>query len=452
MGNTGAQAGEDTGLDLVVGLGRTGVSLLRYLHGRGRRLRVADSREQPPGLEDLRTADVPAELRLGEMDAALLDGVSRVFVSPGVSLAEPLLVAARDAGLEIAGDVELFARNASAPVMAVTGSNGKSTVASLLALMAECSDFRVGAGGNLGTPALDLMTDPEPDLYVLELSSFQLESTSSLAPVSAAVLNVSADHMDRHGDMDSYAAAKGRIYRSCGTAVFNRDDPATVELAASSEKRCSFGLDEPPGDQDLGLRRKGGTEWIFRGPGALLAMDELQIPGRHNVANCMAALALGAAAGLDTDAMLAAARTFTGLPHRTQWVGESDGVVWLDDSKATNVAATTAAVVGLDAPLVLIAGGIAKDQDLSILAGALDGRLRGLILLGRDADRLQAALGGLAPVRRVDSMEEAVEAAASMAQRGDIVLLSPACSSQDMFVDFADRGRRFAGCVARRSR
>lgn len=431
------------GLRLVVGLGATGRSCLRWLAGQGCPLRVVDSRDLPPERAVLETLQPRPDARFGALDPGALDGVAEVVVSPGVALGEPLIAAAGRAGVPVVGDIELFARAVSRPVIAITGSNGKSTVTSLVAAMARAAGRTALAGGNLGPPALDLLAEPAPDLYVLELSSFQLELTRSLRPKAAVVLNLSADHIDRHGSMDAYAAAKGRIYAHAGVAVVNRGDALTSALVPAGIPAVSFGLDAPPSDRDYGQITADGERWLCRGGKRLMPAAAIRLPGSHNTANVLAAFALGEAMGLADGAMAAAAAEFTGLPHRMCPVHHAAGVDWIDDSKATNVGAAAAALGGLDVPVILLAGGDAKGADLSPLAEAARGRIKAAVLFGRDADRLEEVLAGIAPVVRVASLEEAVDVAAGLAMPGDAVLLSPACASLDMFDDYRQRGEAF---------
>ena len=434
---------------LVVGCGRTGLSCARHLARRGLQVAVTDSRAEPPCLQAMHEELPDVALFLGGFDADAFAHAEQIVVSPGVALAHPLIRAARERGVEVIGDIELFARAATAPVIAITGSNGKSTVTTLVHEMGRAAGRRVRAGANLGTPALELIEEAEPDLYVLELSSFQLESVESLAPAAAVVLNLSPDHLDRYSGLDEYAAAKGRIYRNARTQVVNLDDPAACALAEARRSVIGFTLDAP-GNDDFGLREQDGRPWLCRGGEALLAADELKLVGRHNLANALAALALGTAAGLPWAAMLEALRDFGGLAHRTQWVAGRDGVDWYNDSKATNIGATLAAIAGFDRPLVLIAGGQGKGADFELLRPVLCAHARAVVLLGEAADAIESALGGCVPVRRVASMDAAVATAAALAQAGDAVLLSPACASQDMFIDYQDRGERFSAAVRER--
>jgi UDP-N-acetylmuramoylalanine--D-glutamate ligase len=430
---------------LLVGLGRSGVACARHLAARGWQLAATDSRAVPPGLEALRALAPSARVSIGRFDAALLDGVSLVVASPGVALAEPILTEAVARGLEVTGDIELFAREADAPVVGITGTNGKSTVTTLVGLMAERAGIRVRVGGNLGTPALELLGGARPELYVLELSSFQLETTRSLECVAATVLNLSADHMDRYANIGEYGAAKARIFARCGTAVVNEDDALVRRMPRAGQRVVGFSVGAAAADYRLESR--AGGDWLVRRGEALLALSELRIAGVHNAANALASFALGEACGLPVEPMLAALRNFVGLPHRSQWVADLRDVRYVDDSKGTNVGATVAAIDGLRGSLVLVAGGDGKGQDFAPLAAACRGRVRAAVLIGRDAALIADALAGVCAVERCASLEQAVAAASRLAQPGDTVLLSPACASLDMFRDYAHRGEVFAAAV-----
>jgi UDP-N-acetylmuramoylalanine--D-glutamate ligase len=439
---------------VVVGLGKTGVSVLRYLARQGVPVSATDSRAEPPGLAQI--GDLDIDMRLGGFDLALLDGATQLLISPGVSQAEPIAAAARARGIPVLGDIELFARAVRAPVIGVTGTNGKSTVTSLVAHMAAAAGRQVLAGGNLGKPALDLLAEPVPDLYVLELSSFQLETTTSLALSAAVVLNVTADHLDRYASVEDYAKAKERIFARAATVVLNADDPrvmgmrGTVLAGAAAATRTpprivTFSIERP--NADFTLLRRGGEAWLARGSTPLLDVARMKLVGLHNAANALASLALGEAAGLPMSAMLAALETFKGLKHRSEWVADRTGVRYVDDSKGTNVGATLAAVAGLSGPLVMIAGGDGKGQDFMPLRTAFRGKVRRVVLIGKDAPALEAALEGVCATERAATLPAAVRAAAAAAQPGDTVLLSPACASLDMFRDYNHRGEVFAAAV-----
>jgi UDP-N-acetylmuramoylalanine--D-glutamate ligase len=436
---------------VIVGLGHTGLSCARYLRERGWQLAITDTRPEPPQLAALRALDPQIPVRLGGLDERLLDDALCVVVSPGVSLQEPFFAAARRRGLEIVGDIELFARAADAPVVGITGTNGKSTVTTLVGRMAARAGMKVRVGGNLGEPALDLLAAAQRagetvGLYVLELSSYQLEATHSLDLAAAVVLNVTADHLDRYASVAAYADAKARIFARCDTAVINLDDPLVVAMRRPGQRTLSFSVRAAIGADYAAAFREGGT-WLMRRNEPLLPMSAMRIRGLHNAANALAALALGEALGLSLSAMLAELQAFPGLDHRTQWVAEVAGVTYIDDSKGTNVGATIAAVEGMEEPLVIIAGGDGKNQDFTPLAAAFRGKVRHTVLIGRDARLVGNALRGVCTTEYCASLEEAVHAAATAARAGDTVLLSPACASLDMFRNYAHRGAVFAQAV-----
>jgi len=429
---------------LVLGLGRTGVSCARYLRRKGLEVRVADTRSEPPGAATLRQQVPDAELRTGAFRDDLLDGVAQVVISPGLSLREPVAVEARLRGLPVAGDIELFAREAQAPVAAVTGTNGKSTVTALLAHLANAAGRRAIAGGNLGEPALDLLAHPAPALYVLELSSFQLETTYTLHTAVATVLNVTPDHLDRYESMDDYAAAKARIFDHCDVAVVNADDARVRAMPRTGQSVITFSVVDPAADYFLA--RDPEPVLACRGE-ALLPMSAIRLQGEHNAANALAALAMCEALGLPRAPVLGGLATFGGLEHRAQWVADVGGVRFVNDSKGTNVGATIAAVSGMAGPLVLIAGGDGKHQAFDALRPVCRGKVRHAVLIGRDAPQLEAALHGVCSTERAADMRAAVGAARAAARPGDTVLLSPACASLDMFRDYAHRGDEFAAAV-----
>jgi UDP-N-acetylmuramoylalanine--D-glutamate ligase len=432
---------------VIVGLGATGLSCARYLHAHGWRLAVTDTRASPPQLAALTALDARIPVRLGGLDPALLAGAMCVVASPGLPLRGPFFAEAQRRGLAVVGDIELFARAAAAPVVGVTGTNGKSTVTTLVARMAERAGLRVRAGGNLGPPALDLLADGT-ELYVLELSSYQLETTTSLHCRAATVLNVSADHLDRYDTLASYAAAKAHIFARCDTAVINLDDPLVLAMPRSAPNTLSFSLRSSIG-ATCALALRDSEWWLTRAGTPLLRTADLRIRGTHNAANALAALALGEALALPLAAMLVELRSFAGLPHRSQWVADVKGVAYVDDSKGTNVGATLAAVAGMPGPLVLIAGGEGKNQDFAPLASGFRGKVRHVVLIGRDAPVIAAALAGVCTIERCATLPHAVQAAARAARPGDTVLLSPACASFDMFRDYAHRGAVFAEAVQR---
>ncbi len=443
---------------LVVGLGKTGLSVVRYLRALGEAVIVVDSRDVPPGLNVLKNEYNDVECYTGGFNAALFVAARRIVLSPGVSLAEPALVEARKNNIEIIGDIDLFAHEVMAPVVGITGSNGKSTVTTLLACMASQAGKHAVASGNIGTPVLDSLADGV-DLYVLELSSFQLETLQCLPMKAAVVLNISADHLDRYKDLSAYVMSKQVIYENADVLVFNKDDPmasgygascyVSSRVSASADKKISFTLNQPQ-ENEFGIcLPENQASVLCFGKKPLIAVDQLKIKGAHNLQNALAALALGHAIGLPFDSMLNALKEFKGLPHRTQFVAEINGVNWINDSKATNVGATVAALVGLPGKHVLIAGGIAKGADFSELADAVKQHCRAVVLMGKDAEKIKAVIADTVPVKSVNDMQAAVLAAQSLAQAGDNVLLAPACASFDMFDNFEDRGNAFIQSVMR---
>jgi UDP-N-acetylmuramoylalanine--D-glutamate ligase len=436
---------------VVVGLGLTGLSVARLLLRRGIEFAVTDSRATPPELAALHTLAAQRgrtiAVRAGGFDPALLARADLVIVSPGVAASGPFFERARALGLPVIGDLELFARLAAAPVAGITGTNGKSTVTTLLAGIAARAGVQVRAGGNLGPPALELL-DPATALYVLEISSFQLETTDSLRLKAAAVLNVTPDHLDRYPDLATYAATKARLFSHCEVAVINLDDPLVTAMVRPAHRSLSFSLRAAAG-ADYSLAALGGGAWLVRRGEPLLPVAQLKIAGAHNAANALAALALAEALALPVGAALEELRSFAGLAHRTQWIAEVRGVRFINDSKGTNVGATVAAVSGLPGPLLLILGGEGKGQDFTPLREAFAGKVRYAALIGRDAAELARALDGICECERAESLEEAVQRVAQRARAGETVLLSPACASLDMFRNYAHRGSVFAEAVQR---
>ncbi|NCF24875.1 MAG: UDP-N-acetylmuramoyl-L-alanine--D-glutamate ligase [Gammaproteobacteria bacterium] len=436
-----AQAGEK---DLVLGLGATGLSVARFLKHVGRDAVFLDSREEPPGLQELDELWPEAERELGGAD--LPENVARVIVSPGIADNDALVEAARDAGLEVISDVELFAREAKAPFIGVTGSNGKSTVTTLLYHMCRAAGHSALAGGNLGEPALDLLAEEDPDFYVLELSSFQLQRTKSLPAKVAVLLNITPDHLDWHASEEEYREAKYSIFRDAESAVINREDSEAAERTRHIDRVISFGLDAPE-EGHYGIRREDDEVFLARGDDVLLAVSELALFGLHNQANALAALAAGELLELDPQAMLQVLCEFPGLPHRMQFVRRVSAVNYVNDSKATNVAAAVASIRSVDGMLVLIAGGEGKGGDFSALAEPLEKRLRAAVLIGRDAEAIESALDTIMPTYFARDMEDAVQQAAAFAESDDTVLLAPACASFDQFENYAARGEAFCRAV-----
>jgi UDP-N-acetylmuramoylalanine--D-glutamate ligase len=432
---------------LVVGLGLTGLSCVRYLLGCGYKVSVVDSREQPPMLAALPANDDLVVCHTGGWDPALFRNPGLLVVSPGVSLREPVIARAIADGTSVIGDIELFARAASAPVVAVTGANGKSTVTALLGVMCREAGLDVRIGGNIGVPALSLLDEAPPKLYVLELSSFQLETTYSLNAYAATVLNVSHDHMDRYESLAAYVAAKARIFRGDGVMVLNADDATVMAMARPDRRVVRFGLDTPSSADDFGLINKNDVTWLGKGGEAWVAAANVRLQGRHNLANALVAMALADIVDVAPDAMQRALCDFAGLPHRCQVVAHRGDVLWVNDSKATNVGATLAALTGQTRPVVLIAGGEGKGADFSVWRQALASRVRVLVLIGRDAPLIERALDHVVPVVHASDMQEAVACAHKLAHAGDTVLLSPGCASFDMFRNYEHRGEVFTAAV-----
>lgn len=425
--------------DLVIGLGVTGHSVIRYLADQGMPVRALDTREAPAGLDDLRAEYPKLKLHTGGFKSGWMKRARRLIVSPGVAVSTPAIAEQAAEGKEVIGDIELFARAASRPLVGITGSNAKSTVVTLLGEVAKACDAKPGVGGNLGVPALDLLRE-DAGLYVLELSSFQLETTYSLNAQVASILNVSQDHLDRYAKFSDYVAAKQRIYDGCQVAVWNRDDlatrpqnPAPREVTFGSHPEAHYRL-----DAERQVLTCQGEE--------LLHLDELALTGHHNAMNVLAVLAMSDALGFDRATALATIKVFKGLPHRCQLIAEAGEVRWINDSKATNVGATLAALTGIGEAIpgkvILIAGGQGKGQEFSPMGEPARQYLRAALLLGQDADKVADGLAGV-PCERVADMAAAVARARQLAQPGDAVLLSPACASFDMYSGYTARGDDF---------
>jgi UDP-N-acetylmuramoylalanine--D-glutamate ligase len=435
-------------LSVVVGLGTTGLSCVRYLRKQGLTVAATDTRQNPPTLATLRAEFPEVKLSLGGLDTELLLKAKQLIVSPGLSLQEPAIALAMAAGIPVIGDIELFALKARAPIVAITGSNAKGTVTTLVGEMGKRAGLSIRVGGNIGTPALDLLEETEPDFYVLEISSFQLETTHSLKAAAAVILNISTDHLDRHITLANYIAAKQRIYRGCRYAIYNRDDRATFPEVTND--KISFGLNEPK-EGEFGLIKDQNEYYLAKGATKLLSTRELRIKGRHNWSNALAALALADALQWPMKACLTALQGFSGLPHRCEWLLERRGVHWYNDSKGTNVGATTAALVGLGSELtgkiILIAGGLGKGADFTPLQSPVSTFVRTVILFGQDAEQIGRALKGHAQIIYATDIRDAVSSAAQIAHAGDVVLLSPACASWDMFRNFEHRGEVYSALV-----
>ncbi|MFO1302868.1 MAG: UDP-N-acetylmuramoyl-L-alanine--D-glutamate ligase [Burkholderiales bacterium] len=440
---------------VVLGAGLTGASLARYLAREGATVRVADTREAPPYADKL--GDVP--LATGPFTEATFAGADTIAISPGVRKDQPLVQAAVAAGAELVGDIELFARAmpAGQKLIAITGSNGKTTVTALTGSLCRAAGLRTVVAGNIGDAVLDTLPAfesghvPWPDVFVLELSSFQLETTSSLAPVAATVLNVTDNHLDRYAGIDAYAEAKARIFAHARVQVLNRDDPRSLAMRIAGRPVETFGAGVPAAAGEWGLVQFDRVTWLAHGGGLLVPTDSLALIGRHNALNALAAVALASTVARIDRHVLDALKAFTGLPHRMERVLEAGRVVYIDDSKATTVVATQAALDGIERPAVLIAGGDGKGQDFRPLKSSVDADCRAVLLIGRDAPLIAAALEGTtARVEMVATLDAAVERATELAEPGDAVLLSPACASLDQFRNYVERGETFKALVRAR--
>lgn len=428
---------------VVAGLGVTGISVTRFLKALDFEFAVADSREQPAGLDQIRGELGGVKIHIGAFDEALFNDATHLIVSPGISLNEKAIKSAAKNGVRIVGDIDLFACAVAEPIIAITGSNGKSTVTTMVGEMAIAAGKKVGVGGNLGVPALDLLGNGA-ELYVLELSSFQLERSWHLNAAAATVLNVTADHLDRHSDLADYAAQKRRIFTGTGCMIINIDDPVVSAMREEGRNAFTFSIRQRA---DFWIGSNLGEEHLMHGDIPLMPLSELPLEGRHNAANALAALALGTAAGLDSKAMCNALRSFKGLAHRMQRVVEIAGVTWVNDSKATNIGACVAALEGYSRKVILIAGGDAKGADMGELAPAVKAKTKSVVLMGKDASLIEQALTGCVPIYKAANMKEAVNIAASITEAGETVLLSPACASLDQYKNYQDRGDQFAQAV-----
>ncbi|MDD5383301.1 MAG: UDP-N-acetylmuramoyl-L-alanine--D-glutamate ligase [Gallionella sp.] len=475
---------------LVLGLGETGLSMLRWLSAQGARLRAADSRSEPPGLAEAGQHVAAGQIFCGAFSDALFDGIDLIAISPGIPLVDPFVQRAAARGIPVVGDIELFAQQLTtsdlrlkAKVLAITGANGKTTVTSMVEHLCKAAGKDSVAAGNISPAVLDVVLargTNQPEIWVLELSSFQLETTATLNADAATVLNISEDHLDRYAGIDEYAAAKARIFIGSGVQILNRDDARSMSMARAGSRIITFGLNLPGSANDFGIERAGNEIWLVQGSERLLKVSDLQIAGLHNVANALAALALCRAIELPIPVLLEALRSFRGLPHRVERVAEIDGVVYYDDSKGTNVGATVAALEGLGGmtqcaqasgagvpppassrtgvlrttvseagrKVVLLAGGEGKGQDFAPLKPAVMQHARAVVLIGRDAPLIASALEGCGvSLLHVKNMNDAVRQAAQLAQSGDAVLLSPACASFDMFRNYVHRADMFVAAV-----
>ena len=438
------------GLKVVAGLGISGVAAVNFLHKQGYRVAVTDSRQNPPGHDQ-----IPAEIQtsFGELDLELLLSAEEIVISPGLDPKIEQIQEAVKQGIPVVSEIQILRRATDKPIVAITGSNAKSTVTTLIGIMAQAAGKKVAVGGNLGRPALDLTND-DPELYILELSSFQLEATSNLNADVAVVLNMSEDHLDRHGDMFGYHTAKHRIFQGVKKVVYNRDDSLTRPLVPDATPMQSFGLNAPDMNQFGILKDTDGTIWLARGRERLLKSEDMYIQGTHNVANALACLALGEAMDLPLDTMLETLKTFKGLEHRCEFVKEVKQVRYYNDSKGTNIGATLAAIDGLGAAIevkggkvAIILGGQGKGQDFTALRESLTKYVKVAVLIGEDAPIIEQAIQGTTTLLHAQTFKEAVELCQKNTQANDVVLLSPACASFDMFTGYPQRGHQFVELV-----
>lgn len=435
---------------LVIGLGKTGFACANYLAQQGQQVVVADSREMPPYLAQLKATWPQIAVSLGAFETELCTGASTIILSPGVPLAEPAIQAAIAQGVPVRSEIDLFSAAAQAPIVAITGSNAKSTVTSLVGHMAQTAGWHVAVGGNLGTPAVELLDDTV-ELYVMELSSFQLETTHDLKAEVACVLNISPDHMDRYdNDLMAYHTAKHRVFQGCKKVVENADDQLTYALVPDEVERRQFTLAKPDLKQ-YGICQQDAKDFLCVGFDKLIACADLAMTGSHNMANALAALALGDSVDLPRTAMLESLRVFTGLAHRCEWVAEQAGVTYINDSKGTNVGATVAAIQGLGATIsgkvILLAGGVGKGADFSDLSDPMATFGKAAVVYGQDGNSIGDVLAESTSIIRTADMVAALEQARNLAQAGDLILLSPACASFDAYASFEKRGEHFRQLV-----
>lgn len=437
---------------LVAGLGKTGHSIAAYLQRHDLPFMVFDTRKEVEGLDEFINEFPGVEIFLGELPANVYTNLKEIIVSPGIPLEEPFLIEARRLNIPVCGDIEWLARSIKAPVIAITGTNGKSTVTTLVGEMAKAAGFTTAVAGNIGLPVLDLLDDERVyDLWVLELSSFQLDLIDSLKPVAATVLNISPDHLDRHHTLEAYISSKQQIYKKASNLLYNREDSLTIPNVSAT--KASFGLDNPPDKNSWGILYKDGKAFLAHGETCLIDVDQIRIKGKHNWQNALAACALASTINIQPEHMVSVLQNFPGLPHRCQWVRTLDGVDWINDSKGTNIGATISAIAGIGGSMpgkiVLIAGGLGKGADFTELHSSVKDYVRSIVLIGKDAPKIEQALSGVVPLVNAASFEEAIHQAKSEAKSGDVVLLSPACASQDMFRDFNHRGEEFTQLVGR---
>ena len=433
---------------VIVGLGKTGLSCFRYLSNQGLNVAITDSREEPPELLELKTEFESASVYLGQINEQVLLASDQIILSPGVSLDNKSIKLSIENNIPVFGDIELFCQKAQAPIIAVSGSNGKSTVTTIVAEMTRLAGLKTYVGGNIGIPALDLLSDSTPDLYVLELSSFQLETTYSLNAHASAVLNVSPDHMDRYSSLKDYVNTKKRIYSGQGLMVLNKDEEYIHSIIDSKRDTIYFSLSAPEGE-NFGLINHNNEVWLSQGNEKIINKNQLKIKGEHNISNALAAMALAGSVNVPTNIMADVLKNFTGLEHRCQLVREIDNVSWYNDSKATNVGACIASITGLCelGNIILIAGGDSKGADLSGLNPIVKKYIKRVFLFGIDANKLADVMGSDVDKEFVNNMNEAVKGASKIADPDDIVLLAPACSSLDMYKNYQQRGDAFISAI-----
>jgi UDP-N-acetylmuramoylalanine--D-glutamate ligase len=433
---------------VVVGLGKTGLSCVRYLNQQGLNTAVTDSRSEPPELSSLKNEFNTIPFYGDEINADVLLASDQIIISPGVSLKEKAIKLAIDKGIPVIGDIELFCRQAKAPIIAISGSNGKSTVTTIVAEMIRNAGLKVGVGGNLGTPALELLNEATPDVYVLELSSFQLETTFSLNAHASVVLNISPDHMDRYETLNDYIDAKNKIYSGQGLMVINQDDDVVNAMMDDSRNTVSFSLSKPLVN-NFGLIKDGSEVYLCQGEEKIINQNELAIKGEHNVANALAAIALVSSVNVPVNSIVKTLKSFKGLEHRCQLVRTINNVSWYNDSKATNVGACIASIQGLCelGKIILIAGGDSKGADLSSLIPVAKQYVKHVLLIGVDAPKLKEVLDSVVTCEYVNDMQEAVIKASQIAEDNNLVLLAPACASLDMYKNYQERGDVFVKAV-----
>ena len=432
---------------IVIGLGLTGFSVVRYLSARGLKVSVFDSRKEPTLTSQLLSDFPDVELNLGSFEKMNLTIDSLIVVSPGISLTEPFLLKAKSLGATIVGDIELFIQENTQPIIAITGSNGKSTVTTLVGKMCESGGKKTLVAGNIGLPVLDALTDKNDyEVAVLELSSFQLETTSQISAKSVAILNISADHLDRYPSMGDYILAKTRILRGAENIVLPKHDELLDQIT-HKEGVLKFTLSEPANDSEYGIKRVSNNRWLLKGERRLIELRDIPLLGLHNISNVLAAYALVEFLKFSEKSKAAAVKSFTGLAHRMQTVCFDKDITWINDSKATNVGATSTALLSLEQDVFWIAGGQGKGADFTELKNSLKKNIKVLILMGEDADQIESALSNLIPIERVENMHDAVGVAGEKAVIGSVVLFSPACASFDMYQNFERRGEDFANEV-----